>query len=286
MTHLDSTADRRREAVINAAARLLAQHGLMGTPTTAVADAVGISQPYVFRLFGSKLELTVAVINHCHQQVHQRLRRRQLAPEPEARTSSTRHEAPPGLPELHLPYRRAALAFMDWQLRRGLLNAVDGESPGSPWWRAVNERLLRDTAESRALVLGRGGPTSSPSVAHSVAFVRRPSAHAWYRAHNATIVSAYLDHRELAEDESHVERFFINLGCWSGCSTRTPWWPPRAWPSAGWRHSPASWAIHASGWPACSYPCRGFSPTGTPWAATSGRTWTPSTASVDFSTSA
>jgi len=121
------------------------------------------------------------------------------------------YEAPPGLPELHLPYRRAALAFMDWQLRRGLLNALDGESPGSPWWRAVNERLLRDTAESRALVLGGGGPMSSPSVAHSVAFVRRPSAQAWYRAHNATIVSAYVDHRELAEDESHVERFFINL---------------------------------------------------------------------------
>jgi hypothetical protein len=121
------------------------------------------------------------------------------------------YEAPPGLPELQLPYRRAALAFMGWQLRRGLLNALDGESPGSPWWRAVNERLLRDTAESRARVLGQGGPMSSPSVAHSVAFVRRPSARAWYRAHNATIVSAYVDHRELAEHESHAERFFINL---------------------------------------------------------------------------
>jgi hypothetical protein len=121
------------------------------------------------------------------------------------------YEAPPGGPELHLPYRRAALAFMDWQVRRGLLNALDGESPGSPWWRAVNERLLRDTAESRAVVRGLGGPPSSPSVAHSVAFVLEPSARAWYRAHNATIVSAYLDHRELAQDESHVERFFINL---------------------------------------------------------------------------
>jgi hypothetical protein len=121
------------------------------------------------------------------------------------------YEALPGRPELHLPYRRAALAFMDWQLRRGLLNAVDDASPGSPWWRAVNQRLLRDTAESRAVLLGRGGAMSSASVAHSVAFVRRPSAQAWYRAHNATIVSAYIDHRDLAEDESHVERFFINL---------------------------------------------------------------------------
>jgi hypothetical protein len=60
-------------------------------------------------------------------------------------------------------------------------------------------------------VLGRPGPMSSPSVAHWVAFIRQPSAQAWYRAHNATIVSAYVDHRELAEHESHAERFFINL---------------------------------------------------------------------------
>jgi hypothetical protein len=121
------------------------------------------------------------------------------------------YEAPPGLPELHLPYRRAALAFMSWQLRRGLLNPMDGEAPGSPWWRAVNDRLLRDTAESRAHVLGRGGPMSSPSVACSVEFARQPSARTWYRAHNATIVTAYIEHRELAEAESRVERFFINL---------------------------------------------------------------------------
>jgi hypothetical protein len=121
------------------------------------------------------------------------------------------YEAPPGLPELHLPYRRAALGFMGWQVRRGVLNPMDGEVPGSPWWRAVNERLLRDTAESRAHVLGRGGPVSSSSVRLAVAFARRPSARGWYRAHNATVVTAYLEHRDLAEAESRVERFFINL---------------------------------------------------------------------------
>lgn len=121
------------------------------------------------------------------------------------------YQAPPGRPELHLPYRRAALAFMGWQLRRRLLNAVDGDQPGSAWWRAVNERLLRDTAEARAHVLGLGGEVSSPSVALSVSFIRRPSARVWYRAHNAAIAAAYLEHRALAEAESRVERFFINL---------------------------------------------------------------------------
>ena len=119
--------------------------------------------------------------------------------------------ARPGSPRLHAPYRRGALAFMSWQLRRGVLNPLDGQVPGSPWWRAVNERLLRDTSEARARVLGGGGSMSSSSVGWSVAFARQPSARAWYRAHNATIVTAYLEHRELAEAESRVERFFINL---------------------------------------------------------------------------
>ena len=41
----------------------------------------------------------------------------------------------------------------------------------------------------------------------------RPSAlpRTWYLAHNVTIVRAYLDHRDLAERENRVERFFINL---------------------------------------------------------------------------
>ncbi len=121
------------------------------------------------------------------------------------------YEAEPGRPELHLPYRRAALGFMRWQLRRGLLNALEGEVPGSPWWRAVNERLLRDTAEARAHVLGLGGPMSSWSATCCVEFAQHPSARTWYRAHNASIVAAYLDHRELAQSETHPERFFLNL---------------------------------------------------------------------------
>lgn len=110
-----------------------------------------------------------------------------------------------------MPYRRAAIAFLAWQLRRGLLHPPDAAAPGSPWWRAVNEQLLRDTSEARALVLGHPGPPSSPSVAAAVEFVRHPSASRWYRAHNLTIASAYLAHRDLAAAENRVERFFLNL---------------------------------------------------------------------------
>ncbi|WP_197516366.1 hypothetical protein [Mycobacterium sp. E2497] len=133
--------------------------------------------------------------------------------DPTARLALLRslYETPPGWDARRLPYRRAALAFMGWELRRGVLNPADAGAPGSPWWRAVNDRLLRDTAEARAHVLGMGGPISSSSVADAVTFIRQPSVRTWYRAHNAIIVRGYLDNQELAHTESRVERFFINV---------------------------------------------------------------------------
>jgi hypothetical protein len=108
------------------------------------------------------------------------------------------------------PYHRAAHAFMRWQLRRGLLDPPTSARPGSPWWREVNARLLRDTAEARVLTASRETPTSD-SVRVTLEFVERPSARRWYRAHNHSIVSAYLDLEDLAAAEDRVERFFINL---------------------------------------------------------------------------
>jgi hypothetical protein len=121
------------------------------------------------------------------------------------------YEPRPGGTPVHLPYPRAALAFMGWQLRRGLLNPPEHDRPGSRWWRAINERLLRDTCEARSRILGHPGPASSPSIEPSVRFARQPSPRSWYLAHNVTIISAALDHRDLAERENRVERFFINL---------------------------------------------------------------------------
>jgi hypothetical protein len=112
--------------------------------------------------------------------------------------------------EAHLPFHRAAHAFLSWQVRRGLLDPPTSARPGSPWWRAVNARLLRDTAEARALAGSAETPTSD-SVRATLDFIDRPSARHWYRAHNHSIVSAYLDHEELAAAEDRVERFFVNL---------------------------------------------------------------------------
>jgi hypothetical protein len=111
----------------------------------------------------------------------------------------------------HLPYRRAATSFMRWQLQRGVLQPPFGDRPGSPWWRAVNERLLRDGCEAVALSGDLPGPASSRTVDHWMSFADYPTARAWYRAHNGSVVAAYLEHRDLAEAENSAERFFMNV---------------------------------------------------------------------------
>jgi AcrR family transcriptional regulator len=61
------TAEERREAVIEAARFEFAQHGIHGASTDAIARRAGISQPYLFRLFGSKKALFIAVNERCFQ---------------------------------------------------------------------------------------------------------------------------------------------------------------------------------------------------------------------------
>ena len=59
------TAEARREAVLEAARHEFAQHGIHGASTDAIARRAGISQPYLFRLFGSKKALFIAVNEQC-----------------------------------------------------------------------------------------------------------------------------------------------------------------------------------------------------------------------------
>jgi AcrR family transcriptional regulator len=54
------TASERRTAVLAAAITEFARSGYAGTSTDAIASRAGISQPYLFRLFGTKKELFIA----------------------------------------------------------------------------------------------------------------------------------------------------------------------------------------------------------------------------------
>ena len=55
-------AAERRDALIDAAVIEFAHGGLHGTPVDRIARRVGVAQPYVFSLFGSKRELFLAAV--------------------------------------------------------------------------------------------------------------------------------------------------------------------------------------------------------------------------------
>jgi AcrR family transcriptional regulator len=59
------SATERRDEILEAALVEFAARGLEGGSTEAIAKAVGISQPYVFRLFGTKKQLFMATVERC-----------------------------------------------------------------------------------------------------------------------------------------------------------------------------------------------------------------------------
>jgi AcrR family transcriptional regulator len=66
-----STAEERRETVLGAAMKVFAERGYLGTPTMEVAKAAGISQAYLFRLFPTKLDLVLAVVERSNRRIHE-----------------------------------------------------------------------------------------------------------------------------------------------------------------------------------------------------------------------
>jgi uncharacterized protein with NAD-binding domain and iron-sulfur cluster len=107
-------------------------------------------------------------------------------------------------------FGRSELDFIRWEIARGVLATV--EKGGSPWWRAVNERLLYH-AELAALIHEQL-PDAAPGIAAVrfwLDFIRQPSATGWYRAHNSSIVDGYLDAIDLAHAEPWSERIWINV---------------------------------------------------------------------------
>jgi AcrR family transcriptional regulator len=68
LTHERKSKDERREEILDAAVAIFADRGLHGASTDEIARLAGISQPYVFRLFGTKKELYMAVVTRCFRQ--------------------------------------------------------------------------------------------------------------------------------------------------------------------------------------------------------------------------
>lgn len=64
------SAEERRHEIVEIAIRHFARNGYNGTSTDQVAREAGISQPYLFRLFGTKRELFLACYREMQARIH------------------------------------------------------------------------------------------------------------------------------------------------------------------------------------------------------------------------
>jgi AcrR family transcriptional regulator len=58
------SAEERRDEIVSAAMIEFAVTGYAGTSTEAIARRSGVSQPYLFQLFGTKKDLFIAAVRH------------------------------------------------------------------------------------------------------------------------------------------------------------------------------------------------------------------------------
>jgi AcrR family transcriptional regulator len=63
------SAEERREDVIRVALQEFARGGFVGTSTETIAKRVGVSQPYLFRLFPNKKAIFLAAARRCFEEI-------------------------------------------------------------------------------------------------------------------------------------------------------------------------------------------------------------------------
>jgi AcrR family transcriptional regulator len=96
------SAEERREEILAVAMEQFAAGGYHGTSTDAIAKQVGISQPYLFRLFHTKRELFLACVDRACVKVLEAFRRAAAsAPEGEKLTAMGRAYVDELLPDRH-----------------------------------------------------------------------------------------------------------------------------------------------------------------------------------------
>src|SRR6266496_3382695 len=61
------SAAERKDTILDAALIEFADRGFEGTSTEDIAKRAGISQPYLFRLFGTKKDLYIASVSRCYR---------------------------------------------------------------------------------------------------------------------------------------------------------------------------------------------------------------------------
>lgn len=85
------SAEERRGSAVRAAVVEFAERGYDGTSTESIARRVGVSQPYLFRLFKNKRALFLAAAQHCVDETRSVFRAAGNGLEGEAATAAMGH---------------------------------------------------------------------------------------------------------------------------------------------------------------------------------------------------
>ena len=80
------TAAERREALLEVAITEFGTTGYHGTSTEVIAERAGISQPYIFRLYGTKKDLFLACVDRCFDRTLDVFREAAAHPPPDCET--------------------------------------------------------------------------------------------------------------------------------------------------------------------------------------------------------
>lgn len=103
------------------------------------------------------------------------------------------------------------IAFMGWE-ERGVLRPPGANPCGSEWWSEVNLWFiyLSKLGEKAYDVQFPKSQLPVPSQ-FWVTFIEEPNSVNWYRAHNSSIINAYIKYPHLAKKETVPEMIFINM---------------------------------------------------------------------------
>ena len=134
------------------------------------------------------------------------------APEARLELLARSYHGPAGDAPQHLPFRRAALSFMRWQVNRGVLAPPGADASRQPVvasrQRAAASRRLRGRRPQRRTGAERRRHRPSSCGCRSSS---NPTARTWYRAHNASIVGGLPRASRPGRRREPAERFFLNV---------------------------------------------------------------------------
>lgn len=167
------SAEQRREHVITAAISEFASHGFHGTPTKAIANRVGVSQPYLFRLFPDKRAIFLAASTRCLEET-----RRDLE---EAAGGLENEEAHQAMVKAYTALVTQDPVKMQFHIQM-YATAAASEATSAPKFAETIRRNWTRLSETVYLALGADANTTTSSLSHgmlvnALAAMRFPPEH-------------------------------------------------------------------------------------------------------------